>query len=70
MNPTKAEKALKPDWMAWSVRDQGWLMRVWDHGIDKEGQRSMWVLLTDEQVDVLFAGLRKIKDEGGVANGD
>lgn len=60
MKVSSKEKSLQPDWMAWSIRDQQWLLCVWDSAAPDS--RSMWVKLTTEQSDVLFAGLEKIKD--------
>jgi len=82
MRVTAREKALaaKTDWLEWSIREQGWLLRAWDHGMNREGERSMMVLLTEEQRQVVFAGLDTMKivkvlveslgGEKGVANGD
>lgn len=82
MRVNSRERSLQPDWMTWSHRDQQWLLCVWDSVAPDS--RSMWVKLTPEQAEIMFAGLEVLKDdvtvshesleaefgEKGVANGD
>jgi len=78
MRVTAREKALQTDWLEWNKREQRWMIRVWDAA--SPDSRSMWVLLNEEQRQVVFAGLDTMKivkvlveslgDEKGVANGD
>ena len=49
------ERAMLPDWLCWSQRDQCWLIHVWDSVAPDS--RSMWVKLTEEQSKVIFTGL-------------
>ena len=56
----------RPDWMEWNKRNQQWMIQVWDPAAPgKEVGRSMHVLLTDEQADVLFAGMSEMQVENG-----
>ncbi len=61
MRVTAVEKMLaaKTNWLEWYVREQAWLIRIWDHGLATDGHRSMFMLLTEEQREVVFAGLEK-----------
>ncbi len=82
MRVTAVEKMLaaKTNWLEWYVREQCWMIRIWDKGLDMEGHRSGFQLLTQEQREVVFLGLGRIHqevvdswkpgDEKGVANGD
>lgn len=57
MNTHKDEP--RPDWMEWNQRCQQWMIQVWDVvGIGKTPGRGMFVMLTDEQADVIFEGLK------------